>query len=71
MSRFVTEGANEEYKAAKDDEWARVQQDLQLNQQKKQDEGKQEDGKSLFEVLQANKGSLYHKAHRLSIRWAD
>lgn len=58
MSRFVAAGTDSDYQPpAQDDGWAKAQQDVEsLRNRKKIDEGKQEGGKSLYEVLQANKG---------------
>lgn len=62
MSRFVAAGGAETEAAVKDaareDAWAKAQQQLEAIRAKPQPQlGKQEDGKSLYEVLQANKGS--------------
>lgn len=61
MSRFVAAGGAETDGTAKDtareDAWAKAQQQLEaLRSKPKPQTGKQEDGKSLYEVLQANKG---------------
>ena len=56
-SRFVSASTNEE-PAERDDEWSNAQQVVEANLRRKQEEGKQEGGKSLFEVLQQNKGDL-------------
>jgi hypothetical protein len=68
MSRFVAAGGAEVEAPAKDaareDAWARAQQQLEAIRAKpKPQAGKQEDGKSLYEVLQANKGRS--KSHML------
>jgi hypothetical protein len=55
MSRFVSAGTTDE-PIERDDEWKRAQRDLEENRKQKIEEGKQEGGKSLYEVLQANKG---------------
>lgn len=39
----------------RDDEWRRAQQELEEERRQKAELGKQNDGKSLFEVLQQNK----------------
>lgn len=40
----------------RDDEWLKAQEKIEANRRRKEDEGKQNDGKSLYETLQANKG---------------
>ncbi|KAH0537638.1 hypothetical protein FGG08_005589 [Glutinoglossum americanum] len=40
---------------AKSDEWARAQQEIEESRRRKEEAGRQEGGKSLFEVLEANK----------------
>ena len=56
-SGFVSAGTNEE-PIERDDDWLRAQQEVEANFRRKQEEGKQTDGKSLYEVLQQNKGDL-------------
>ena len=64
MSRFVAAGGTEptapsdgSKEAAREDAWAQAQKQLEAMRAKsKPQAGKQEDGKSLYEVLQANKG---------------
>jgi hypothetical protein len=41
---------------AKGDEWARAQQEIGESRRRKEEASRQERGKSLFEVLEANKG---------------
>ncbi|CAI7667070.1 uncharacterized protein N7487_003144 [Penicillium crustosum] len=53
-SGFVSSGTNEQ-PIERDDEWLRVQQELEEERRRKAEIGKQEDGKSLFEVLERNK----------------
>ena len=56
-SRFVSASTDEE-PVERDDEWHKAQQAVEANFRRKQEEGKQEGGKSLYEVLQQNKGDL-------------
>lgn len=56
-SGFVSGGTNEE-PIERDDEWQRVQQQLEDERKRKADLGNQGDGKSLFDVLQQNKSEL-------------
>ncbi|KAJ5589217.1 hypothetical protein N7537_011895 [Penicillium hordei] len=53
-SGFVSSGTNEQ-PIERDDEWLRVQQELEEERRRKAEIGKQDDGKSLFEVLERNK----------------
>lgn len=56
-SGFVSGGTNEE-PIERDDEWQRVQRQLEEERKRKADLNKQEDGKSLYDVLQQNKSKL-------------
>ena len=56
-SGFVSEGGAEE-SAPRDNAWLKVQRDLEAKRAQKIEQGKQEGGKSLYEVLQQNKGWL-------------
>ncbi|CAG8886211.1 unnamed protein product [Penicillium egyptiacum] len=53
-SGFVSAGTNEK-PIERDDEWLRAQQELEEERRRKAEIGKQDDGKSLFEVLERNK----------------
>ncbi|KAK0660047.1 Protein FAM192A [Lasiodiplodia hormozganensis] len=53
-SGFVSGGTNDQ-PIERDAEWLQAQQELEAQRRRKEDEGKQNDGKSLYEVLQANK----------------
>ncbi|KAJ5459215.1 hypothetical protein N7530_011159 [Penicillium desertorum] len=53
-SGFVSAGTNEK-PIERDDEWLRAQQELEEERRRKAELGKQDDGKSLFEVLERNK----------------
>ena len=55
MSRFVS-GGNADKPIERDDAWLKVQQELEDKRRKKEEEVRQEGGKSLYETLQANKG---------------
>jgi hypothetical protein len=56
-SGFVSAGTNEQ-PVERDDEWLKAQQELEAERRRKAEIGKQEDGKSLYEVLQQNKSEL-------------
>ncbi|PYH46190.1 PSME3-interacting protein [Aspergillus saccharolyticus JOP 1030-1] len=53
-SGFVSAGTDQE-PVERDDDWHRVQQELEEERRRKAELGKQDGGKSLFEVLQQNK----------------
>ncbi|KAJ5637622.1 hypothetical protein N7490_007501 [Penicillium lividum] len=53
-SGFVSAGTTDQ-PIERDDEWLKVQQELEEERRQKAEIGKQNDGKSLFEVLQQNK----------------
>jgi hypothetical protein len=57
MSRFVSGGTNEQ-PLERDDGWLKAQKEIEEAQRRKEEEGRQADGKSLYEVLQANKGGF-------------
>lgn len=54
-SRFVPAGSTDEG-AARGDDWDQARQDVEDTRRRKEEEGRQEGGKSLYEVLQQNKG---------------
>lgn len=58
-SGFVSGGTNEE-PIERDDEWQRAQQELEEQRKRKADLGKQDGGKSLFEILENNKSEHHH-----------
>lgn len=58
-SGFVSGGTTDE-PVEQDDEWQRVQQELEEQRKRKADIGKQEGGQSLYDVLQSNKSELHH-----------
>ncbi|RMZ87522.1 hypothetical protein DV736_g5261, partial [Chaetothyriales sp. CBS 134916] len=56
MSRFVSEGSTDDYKAESNDAWTRAKQEVDTLKKKPiRSEGTQEGGRSLYEHLQANK----------------
>ncbi|THX13395.1 hypothetical protein D6D13_03766 [Aureobasidium pullulans] len=54
MSRFVS-GGTVDKPTERDDEWLKAQEQIEAARRKKEDESRQHEGKSLYEVLQANK----------------
>lgn len=63
-SGFVSGGTNEE-PLERDDEWQRVQQQLEEERKRKADLDKQDDGRTLFDVLQQNKSERFVTGHWL------
>ncbi|PGH15596.1 hypothetical protein AJ79_02378 [Helicocarpus griseus UAMH5409] len=55
-SGFVSGGTVEE-PTERDDEWLKAQQELEAERRRKAEEGKQDGGKSLYEILQHNKAA--------------
>jgi FAM192A/Fyv6, N-terminal domain len=53
-SGFVPAGS-EDSSSRNDDDWLRAQHAIEVTRRQKREEGKQEGGKSLYEVLQQNK----------------
>jgi hypothetical protein len=54
-SGFVSGGTIDE-PIERDDEWRAAQAEIEEKRRQREDYGRQEGGKSLFEVLEANKG---------------
>ena len=62
MSSGFVSGGTIDNLAERDDAWRAAQQEIEEKRRQKEDEGRhQNDGKSLFEVLQANKGEYTPK----------
>ena len=56
-SGFVSAGTYEEEPVERgDDEWDRAQQEIEERRRQKSEWGQQQDGKSLYDILQQNKG---------------
>jgi len=56
MSRFVSGGTVDE-PVERDDAWLKAQQEIEARIRQKEDQGRQDSGKSLYETLQANKAA--------------
>ncbi|KAL8666952.1 MAG: hypothetical protein Q9168_007377 [Polycauliona sp. 1 TL-2023] len=67
MSSGFVSGGTTDKPIERDDEWLKAQQDIEANRRRKEEEGRQEGGKSLFEVLQNNKAAK-QEAFEESIR---
>jgi FAM192A/Fyv6, N-terminal domain len=71
-SGFVSAGSKET-PVRKDDDWLKAQQAIEARRSHKQEQGKQEGGKSLYEVLQQNKSKPTRRftSHQLAYSWTD
>lgn len=56
MSSGFVSGGTTEKPVVRDDEWLRAQEELEATRRRKEESSRQEGGKTLYEVLQANKG---------------
>lgn len=56
MSSGFVSGGTTEYTPGNDSEWQKVKQELDESRKRRAEQGKHEGGKSLYEVLQQNKG---------------
>ncbi|KAL8950799.1 MAG: hypothetical protein Q9222_003176 [Ikaeria aurantiellina] len=65
-SGFVSGGTTDK-PIERDDEWLKAQQEIEANRRRKEEEGRQENGKTLYEVLQNNKAAK-QEAFEESIR---
>lgn len=63
MSRFISAGTNEN-PPERDDEWLKAQHEIEANRRRREEDKQHQEGKSLYEVLQANKGN--HASFRAS-----
>lgn len=66
MSSGFVSGGTTENPVERDDEWLKAQQEVEANRRKKEEAGRQQDGRSLYEVLQNNKGDCSSRLPRLS-----
>ena len=59
MSSGFVSGGTADAPVERDDAWVQAQQEIEANRRRKEEESRQDGGKTLYEVLQANKGE-YH-----------
>lgn len=57
-SGFVSSGTTDA-PIERDDEWLKAQQEIEANRRREEEDSRHEGGKTLYEVLQGNKGD-YH-----------
>ena len=60
MSSGFVSGGTIDAPNERDAEWLQAQKDLEATRREKEEAATQDGGKSLYEVLQANKGDLHH-----------
>lgn len=58
MSSGFVSGGTTDYPNERDELWIKAQQELEATRRRKEEEGRQENGKTLYDILQANKGDL-------------
>jgi seryl-tRNA synthetase len=56
MSSGFVSGGDADKPIERDDEWRQAQREIEEKRREKEELSKQHEGKSLYEVLQANKG---------------
>lgn len=56
MSSGFVSGGTTDKPIERDDEWLKAQKEIEETRRRKEEESRQQDGKTLFDVLQANKG---------------
>ena len=56
MSSGFVSGGTTDNPVQRDDEWLVAQKEIEANRRRKEEESRQQDGKTLYEVLQNNKG---------------
>jgi hypothetical protein len=68
MSSGFVSGGTDDKPVKRSDEWIAAHQEIEANRQSKAFEARQSDGRSLYETLQANKGTprLLMPPHNLS-----
>lgn len=60
MSSGFVSGGTTEKPVERDDAWLQAQKDIEETRRRKEVENRQEGGKTLYEVLQQNKGDYLH-----------
>ena len=56
MSSGFVSGGTHDKPVERDDEWLNAQQEIEAARRRKEEEGRQQGGKTLYDVLQGNKG---------------
>lgn len=58
MSSGFVSGGTVDKPVERENEWLKAQQEIEANRRRKEEESQQQGGKTLYEVLQGNKGDL-------------
>lgn len=66
MSFGFVSGGTADAPVERDDEWLKAQQEIEATRRRKEEESRQEGGKTLYEVLQNNKGDYLIGCSRLN-----
>ena len=56
MSSGFVSGGTTENPIERDEDWLKAQQEIEAARRRKEEQGRQENGKTLYDVLQNNKG---------------
>ena len=56
MSSGFVFGGTTDQPTERDDEWLQAQKDIEATRRRKEEESRQEGGKTLYDILQQNKG---------------
>jgi hypothetical protein len=65
MSSGFVSGGTTDRPIERDDEWLEAQQEIEAKRRRKEEESRSEGGKTLYEVLQSNKGDYPDRAANL------
>ena len=65
MSSGFVSGGTTDKPVERDDEWLEAQQEIEATRRRKEEESRQQGGKTLYDVLQENKGDYYHPIGRV------
>ena len=60
MSSGFVSGGTTDQAIERDDEWLKAQQEIEAKHRKREEDRRQEGGKTLYEVLQSNKGAYFN-----------
>jgi hypothetical protein len=70
MSSGFVSGGTTDAPIERSDEWLAAQNELEANRQRKAEQARQADGRSLYETLEANKGTAIH-GHSITTTASD
>lgn len=67
MSSGFVSGGTHDKPIERDDEWLKAQQEIEAARSRKEEESRQQGGKTLYDVLQGNKGDYTFHSQSVSI----